>query len=93
MPNNKLSELPTTIANIQSLYRIILNNNLRLRSIQLPNGSPNHSRLDIINCSIERIPHNLSHLSDLKLSNNNLTDLIGIGTLGNKTDGSKIFLS
>jgi leucine-rich repeat protein SHOC2 len=91
LSNNKLTSLPTTIINIRTLYQIILTNNVRLRSVQSLNGLSNLQILNTDRCPIERIPLNLPGLYVLQMNNNNLTDLVGIRTLGNNTIVSKQF--
>jgi Leucine-rich repeat (LRR) protein len=91
LSGNKLTSLPTTIANIQVLYSVLLDDNLKLRSLQSLNGLPNLISSYARNSLIERLPLNLPNLYYLYMSNNNLTDLIGTGTLGNKTTLSKHF--
>jgi Leucine-rich repeat (LRR) protein len=80
MDNTDLVSLPKTIANIKSLDYIILYHNLRLRSLESLSGLPNLSILTAENCSIDRLPSNLPNLNYLMMSNNNLTDIGGIGT-------------
>ncbi|CAF1206489.1 unnamed protein product [Adineta steineri] len=89
---NKLISLPSTIINTHSLQTLILNNNADLRSIEALNGHSNLKVLQADNCQIERIPLNLSKLTDLKMSNNSLTDLSNIHTLGDKTNILVCFL-
>ncbi|CAF1325001.1 unnamed protein product [Adineta steineri] len=91
MPFNKLTSLPTTLGNLRSLISITLNSNPQLRSVQSLNGLPNLQTLNTSNCPIERIPSNLPKLNVLNMSNNNLTDLVNIRTLGNDTPMPKIF--
>jgi Leucine-rich repeat (LRR) protein len=91
LSKNKLTSLPTTIAKSRSLGYVNLENNLKLRSVQSLNGLPNLYNLSTIYCPIERLPLDLPELSGLHMYNNNLTDLIGIGTLGNKTTDLKWF--
>jgi len=91
LTNNKLTSLPTTIKNTRSLLVLKLYNNPHLRSIQSINGHPNLKVLQTDNCPIEQIPVNLPLLIDLSMSNNSLTDLFGIQTLGDKANGIKSF--
>ncbi|CAF3522069.1 unnamed protein product [Rotaria sp. Silwood1] len=91
LPNNKLISLPKTIKNIRSLSQIVLKNNPYLHSIQSLNGLSNLRILQTDNCPIERIPLYLPQLTDLYMSKNNLSHLIGIRTLGYKTNSSKYF--
>ena len=91
LDRNKLTSLPLTMANLRSLYSVSLNQNSKLRSIQSLNGFPYLNSLQASNCLIERLPLNLPYLYSLQMSYNNLTDLIGIGTLGNKTTFTKSF--
>ncbi|CAF3742531.1 unnamed protein product [Adineta steineri] len=88
---NKLISLPPTIINTHSLQTLILNNNADLRSIETLSGHSNLKVLQVDNCHIERIPLNLPKLTDLKMSNNSLTDLSNIHTLGEKTNSKKLF--
>ncbi|CAF1092642.1 unnamed protein product [Adineta steineri] len=89
--DNKLILLPSTIINTLSLQTLILDNNADLRSIQALNGHSSLKFLQADNCQIERIPRNLSQLINLYMSNNSLTDLSNIHTLGNKTNKKKLF--
>ncbi|CAF3293964.1 unnamed protein product, partial [Rotaria sp. Silwood2] len=91
LPNNKLTSLPKTIKNIRLLSQIVLKNNPYLRSIQSINGLSNLRVLQTDNCPIERLPLHLPQLTDLHMSKNNLSHLIGIRTLGYKTNNSKYF--
>ena len=91
LENNKLTSLPTTIASIRFLYSITLDNNPKLRSIQSLNGVANLNNVRTNNCPIEWLPLNLPKLDSLYMSYNNLTDLVGIGSLGNSTTTSKYF--
>jgi hypothetical protein len=91
LSNNKLTSLPTTMINLRLLLQIILKNNIHLRSIQSLNGLPSLQELDARHCSIERIPLHLPKLTNLLMSNNNLTNLIDIQTLGNKVNNTKYF--
>ncbi|CAF1371310.1 unnamed protein product [Adineta steineri] len=89
--DNKLISLPSTIINTLSLQTLILDNNPDLRSIQALNGHSSLKFLHADNCQIERIPLNLSQLINLYMSNNSLTHLSNIHTLGNKTNKKKLF--
>ena len=91
MVNTDLVSLPKTIANIKSLTTIRLDRNLRLRSLESLSGLPNLGTLTAENCSIDRLPSNLPNLNYLRMSENNLTDIDGIGTLGYGTNISKTF--
>jgi Leucine-rich repeat (LRR) protein len=79
-PYNSLTILSPAIAKLRSLTHIIITNNPGLRSIQVLNGLPSLQRLDVKCCSIERLPLNLPNLTDLYMTNNSLTSLIGIQT-------------
>ncbi|CAF4355521.1 unnamed protein product, partial [Adineta steineri] len=89
--DNKLISLPSTIINTHSLQTLILDNNADLRSIQALNGHSSLKFLHADNCQIERIPLNLPQLINLYMSNNSLTHLSNIHTLGNKTNKKKLF--
>jgi hypothetical protein len=91
LPNNKLSSLPQTIGKLRLLRHIILKNNPRLRSVQPLNGLPSLSSLDARHCSIEDLPRNLPQLIDVLMTNNSLTRLVGIETLGSGTNKNKSF--
>ncbi|CAF0952583.1 unnamed protein product [Rotaria sordida] len=91
LPNNKLISLPKTIKNIQSLSQIVLKNNPYLHSIQSLNYLSKLKALQTDNCPIETLPLYLPQLTDLHMSKNNLTNLIGIRTLGYKTNHRKFF--
>jgi Leucine-rich repeat (LRR) protein len=82
LANNNLTSLSSTLRNLRRLNQLVLDNNPGLRSLNPISG---HSSLKILMarvCSIERLPHDLPQLTDLHLSNNNLTDLDSIETLG-----------
>ncbi|CAF1388107.1 unnamed protein product [Adineta steineri] len=89
--DNKLVSLPLTIINTLSLQTLVLDNNPDLRSIQALNGHSSLKFLQADNCQIERIPLNLPQLINLYMSNNSLTHLSNIHTLGNKTNKKKLF--
>ena len=91
MDNTDLVSLPKTMANIKSLNLIGLYHNRRLHSLESLSGLSNLSVLIAANCSIDRLPSNLPNLEYLVMSNNNLTDIGSIGTLGYGTNTSKIF--
>lgn len=88
---SKMTSLPMAIGMIRSLQAIYLNNNVALRSIQSLNGLPNLTILSALNCSITRIPLNLPNVSYFYMSNNKLTNLNGIQTLGSATNDAKLF--
>ena len=91
LPHNKLTSLPTTITNTRSLHTLILNNNVHLRSIHPLKGHPHLKVLKTDNCPIKHIPVNLPQLTDLYMSNNSLTNLFGIETLGDKSNSKTNF--
>ncbi len=91
LPNNNLKSLPVTIKNLRSLQQITLTNNPHLRSIQPLNGLPALRILDTRHCPIEVLPQNLPRLTDLSMTNNSLTKLSGIETLGRGTNSKKFF--
>ena len=88
---SQMTSLPMAIGMISSLRNIYLDNNAALRSIQSLNGLPNLMRLSAINCSITRIPLNLPNVFYLYMTNNKLTNLNGIQTLGWATNETKSF--
>ena len=71
---------------LRSLQQLTLSNNPYLRSVQSLNGHPSLKILDTKNCPIELIPRNLPQLTTLHMSNNNLTTLIHIETLGKSNE-------
>jgi Leucine-rich repeat (LRR) protein len=91
LPNNNLTSLPMTMTNLRSLQRLTLSNNPNLRSVQPLNNHPSLRILDTRHCPIELIPHRLPQLTTLYMSNNNLTKLTGIETLGQATKNKKSF--
>ena len=93
LSNNNLTELPPTITNIPTLSKLKLNNNFNLRTIQTLNGHRSLISLQTDNCPIKRLPRNLTRLTNLYMSNNSLSDIIGIKTLGYASPNEKIFLS
>jgi len=88
---SQLKVLPKGIGMLSSLVNIYLDNNNDLRSVQSLNGLPNLYRLSTINCSITSIPMNLPKIFYLVMTNNKLTNLNGIRTLGSQMDDTKIF--
>lgn len=91
LSNNNLTSLPVTIKNLQALQQITLANNPYLHSVQSLNGLPALRILNTKHCLIQILPRNLPQLTDLYMSNNNLTKLTGIETLGNGTNTRKSF--
>jgi Leucine-rich repeat (LRR) protein len=91
LPNNNLKTLPPTIKHLRSLKTIDLSNNPHLSSIQELNGLPSLGILNAQHCSIKSLPRNLPNLTDLYMTNNNLTVLTGIETLGTGTTDEKSF--
>ena len=88
---NQLISLPKTIRNIPSLSRIMLKNNPNFESAKSLDGLSNLAFLGIDSCSMKRLPFNLPHLSTLYMSDNQLTSLAGISSLGNETNERKYF--
>ncbi|CAF1161940.1 unnamed protein product [Rotaria sordida] len=62
LDKNNLVSLPQTISNIGSLNMLILDDNLRLHSLQSLNGNRNMQYIMARNCSIDRLPYNLPNL-------------------------------
>jgi Leucine-rich repeat (LRR) protein len=91
LPNNNLKSLPKTIKNLRSLQQLTLSNNRYLHSIEPLNGLPSLRILDTRNCRILVLPQNLPQLTDLYMSNNSLTKLAAIETLGTATNNKKSF--
>jgi Leucine-rich repeat (LRR) protein len=91
LSDNNLTKLPTTITNIRKLTHLKLNNNFNLRTIQTLNGHSSLTSLETNNCSIKYIPLNLPKLTTLYMSNNNLSDIINITTLGYASSNEKSF--
>jgi len=91
LPNNNLKSLPETIKNLRSLQHITLTNNRYLHSIEPLNGLPSLRILDTRHCPIPVLPQNLPQLTDLYMSNNSLTKLAAIETLGTATNSRKSF--
>ena len=91
LPDNNLSSIPRTLVNLRSLQELILTNNRYLRSIQTLNGHPSLRFLDTRNCPIELLPRDLFRITILKMTNNNLTNLLGIDTLGKGISAEKHF--
>jgi len=91
LPNNNLESLPITIKNLRLLKQITLSNNPYLHSVQPLNGLPSLSILDTRHCPIKRIPRHLPQLTDLSMTNNSLTKITGIQTLGTETNSKKMF--
>ncbi len=90
LPNNNLKSLPITITKLLLLQELTLRNNPYLHSIEPINNLPSLRMLDTRHCPIEILPENLSQLTTLYMSNNNLTTLTGIETLGDGTDIRKL---
>ncbi len=89
LPNNNLTSLPITIRYLKLLRKLTLTNNPYLHSIEPINNLPSLQILDTRYCSIEILPQNLSQLTTLYMTNNKLTKLTGIETLGNGTNSPK----
>jgi Leucine-rich repeat (LRR) protein len=89
--DNNLSTLPETMTNLELLQYLTLSNNPNLRSIKSLNGHPSLGFLEMRNCPIELLPHNLPQLTVLHMTNNKLSHLNGIESLGKATNGNKIF--
>jgi Leucine-rich repeat (LRR) protein len=85
---NDIASLPTSMRQMTSLTHLTLSNNPRLTSLETINGHPSLTVLIANNCSFEQIPQNLPKLKGLYLSNNDLTSLDGIETLGNASNTS-----
>lgn len=90
--NNNFVSLPKTISSIKSFSMVILDDNPHLRSLQSFNGTRNLKHLYVRNCVIDSIPYNVPDLYYLLLSNNNITNLHGIETLGYNTNENKTFV-
>jgi Leucine-rich repeat (LRR) protein len=90
--NNNFVSLPKTISNIESFNMVILDENRHLRSLQSFNGIRNLKHLYARSCVIDRIPYNVPDLYYLLLSNNSITNLYGIETLGYNTNENKTFV-
>ena len=88
LTHNDIVSLPTSLRQMTSLTHLTLTNNSRLTSLQPINGHPALTVLIATNCSIKQIPRNLPKLKSLHLSNNDLTSLEGIETLGDASDKS-----
>ncbi|CAF2099479.1 unnamed protein product [Rotaria magnacalcarata] len=82
LSNSKLTTLPVAIGKIKSLTCINLDNSTNICSIQSINGLPNLHMLSTLNCGITNILLNLPNICYLDMSNNRLTNLVGIKTLG-----------
>jgi len=91
LPNNKLTYLPKTMKNLRSLEQLTLTNNPHLYSIEAINGLPLLGIIQTENCLIQHLPRNLPQLTSIYMSNNNLTNLTDIQTLGYGTDSKKSF--
>jgi Leucine-rich repeat (LRR) protein len=91
LPNNNLKSLPKTIKNLRSLQQLTLSNNRYLYSIEPLNGLPSLRILNTRHCPILVLPQNLPQLTDLYMSNNSLTKLAAIETLGTATNNKKSF--
>jgi Leucine-rich repeat (LRR) protein len=91
LPKNNLKYLPMTIRNLRSLQELILSNNPYLHSIEPVNGLLSLIFLDTRHCPIDILPRNLPKLTTLYMSNNTLTNLNGIGTLGTGIHNPKFF--
>jgi len=91
LPYNDLKSLPTTMKQLRLLEQITLTSNPHLNSIQTLNDLPSLNKLYAEYCSIESLPHNLPKLFALYMTNNSLTKLTGIETLGSGTNKRKLF--
>jgi Leucine-rich repeat (LRR) protein len=91
LSKNKLTSLPPTMINLRLLNHITLTNNPNFRSVQPLNGLPHLEILQTDSSPIENLPRNLPQLVYLYMSDNNLTNLVNIETLGNGTTKEKSF--
>jgi Leucine-rich repeat (LRR) protein len=91
LDHNSLSSLPKTMINLRSLHQLTLTNNPKLYSIESLNGHRNLTYLDTRQSPIQFLPKNLPKLVHLDMSDNNLTDLYNIESLGNESNVSKVF--
>ncbi len=91
LPKNDLKSLPDTIQDLQLLQELILSNNPDLHSIESVTELSSLTFLDTRHCPIEVLPRNLPKLITLYMSNNSLTNLNGIGTLGTGINNPKYF--
>ena len=93
LSGNDLKSLPSFIASMTSLSYINLDDNPLLKSLQSLNGHRSLKYLLARNCSIEGLPLNLTSLIDLYLSNNRLSNLDGIHTLGNDNTSKSFYFN
>jgi len=91
LSNNSITELPPIMTNIPKLLHLNLNDNFNLLTIETINGHSSLRSLQTNNCPIKELPQDLPQLTDLHMSNNKLIDIIGIPTLGYKTNVKKSF--
>ena len=83
---NQKSSNDSTVMHCQVLI------NLYLRSLQSLRGIRNLRYILARNCVIDRLPYDVPNLVQLLMTNNSLTDLYGIETLGYNTSASKEFV-
>jgi Leucine-rich repeat (LRR) protein len=91
LPKNDLKSLPDTIQDLQLLQELTLSNNPDLHSIESVTELSSLTFLDTRHCPIEILPRDLPKLTILYMSNNSLTNLNGIGTLGTGINTPKYF--
>ena len=89
--DDDLSSLPISMRQMASLSQLTLSNNPRLSSLESISGHPSLRIVMANSCSIQQIPRNLPKLEVFHLSNNALTNLHGIKTLGNAADNKISF--
>ena len=82
LSRNPIKSLPPSLLNLKHLKQLTLDNNPHLLSLNGIDGHPSLMILIARNCSIERLPRHLPKLTALYLSDNQLSDLDGIDTLG-----------
>ena len=74
-----------------ALSYINLEHNPSLTSIQALNGHPFLRHVLARYCSIEQLPRYLSKLLDFYMSHNNLSNLIGIHTVGDPKKNKRFY--
>jgi Leucine-rich repeat (LRR) protein len=81
LDGNQLPALPSTLSKLPSLTYLSVNNNPRLSSLDVLDGSTSLVTLQGSNCLLDHLPTNIRNLRTIELNGNLLTSLFGIETI------------
>ncbi len=81
LDGNQLPALPSTLSKLPSLTYLSVNNNPRLSSLDVLDGSTSLVTLQGSNCLLDHLPTNIRNLRTIELNGNLLTSLVGIETI------------